>query len=217
MSETELTSVENVSLASKWFHLLRLHMLHRGVRYGILWTTDLFVRLTWGVSPARFTEITPHLHVGGQYLRWGLPKLMERGITAVVNMRDEFDDARAGIAPDEYLHLPTVDNTPPTLADLRQGVDFIRQQVEADGRVYVHCEAGVGRAPTMAAAYLIDQGMAPESAWDLLRRQRPFIRPTPTQVKQIQRFARGQPERNNSRVRADKEVSGPRWSGANHG
>lgn len=190
MSEVELTSVEETGLLTKWFHLLRLHLVHRGLRYALFWTTDLVVRLTWGVSPARFTEITPHLHVGGQYLRWGLPILKRRGITAVVNMRDEFDDREEAIAPERYLYLPTVDNTPPSLDDLREGTDFIHNEIQRDGRVYVHCEAGVGRAPTMAAAYLVSRGMDADSAWDLLRERRPFIRPTATQVRQIERFAR---------------------------
>lgn len=190
MTEVEMTSVEETGLLTKWFHLLRLHLVHRGLRYGLLWTTDLIVRLTWGVSPPRFTEITPHLHVGGQYLRWGLPILERRGITAVVNMRDEFDDREKDIAPDRYLYLPTVDNTPPSLDDLRAGTEFIHEEIQRDGRVYVHCEAGVGRAPTMAVAYLVTRGMDPDSAWELLRERRPFVRPTPTQVKQIERFAR---------------------------
>ena len=190
MSDSEVTSVENVSLLTKWYHLLRLHLVRRGIRYGLLWTTDLITRLTWGVSPARFTEITPDLHVGGQYLRWGWSLLEKRGVTAVVNMRDEYDDQEAGIAPSRYLYLPTVDNTPPTMEDLQSGVNFIREELERDGRVYIHCEAGVGRAPTMAAAYLVSQGMGPAAAWDLLRERRPFIRPTLGQRKQIQHFAR---------------------------
>jgi len=47
----------------------------------------------------------------------------------------------------------------------------------------------VGRAPTMAAAYLVQQGMTPQDAWASIRRVRPFIRPTPAQVAQIEAFA----------------------------
>jgi hypothetical protein len=41
----------------------------------------------------------------------------------------------------------------------------------------------------MAAAYLISTGMTAEGAWALIRETRPFIRPTPVQVTQIERFA----------------------------
>ncbi|HDD23994.1 MAG TPA: hypothetical protein ENF52_00965, partial [Chloroflexi bacterium] len=57
------------------------------------------------------------------------------------------------------------------------------------GGVYVHCGAGVGRAATMAAAYLVSTGLTPDQAWARLRAVRPFIRPQPVQSAQIQRFA----------------------------
>lgn len=188
-TEDQLTSVEEVGVLTKWFQLLRLNFISRGLAYGARWVSDLIVRLTVGASPLRFTKIQQGLHVGGQYLARGWPILTQRGINAVVNMRIEFDDEEAGIAPDQYLHLPTIDNTPPTIDHLEQGVEFIGQVIEEGGQVYIHCEAGVGRAPTMAAAYLVRQGMTPQAAWDLLRDRRPFIRPTLTQIERINQFA----------------------------
>lgn len=188
-SEDELTSVEEVGLLTKWVQLLRLNIIRRGFWYGVMWLSDLIVRLTVGASPERFSNISDYLHVGGQYLPRGWRRLKNRGVNAVINMRSEFDDAQAGIAPAQYLHLPTVDNTAPRLEDLREGVEFIERILKQGGEVYVHCEAGVGRAPTMAAAYLVSQGMKPTAAWDLLRDRRPFIRPTLQQVEQIEEFA----------------------------
>lgn len=188
-SEDKLTSVDEVGLFTKWFHLFRLHLVRRGFQYGIMWGMDLITRLTFGASPERFSKITDGLHVGGQYLARGWHRLEGRGVNAVINMRIEFDDEEAGIAPEQYLHLPTVDNTAPKLEDLKKGVEFIEKVLRRDGEVYVHCEAGVGRAPTMAAAYLVSQGMKPTAAWDLLRDRRPFIRPTLPQVERIDEFA----------------------------
>lgn len=189
--EVDPTSVEDVGLLRKWFELLWRNLFQRGLRFGALWTYDLFHRLIVGVSPRRFTEVREGLHVGGQFKRHGLPYMEEQGITAVVNMRIEFDDRQAGIAPEHYLHLPTIDNTPPTLDDLRRGAEFIEGQLSAGGEVYVHCEAGVGRAPSMAAAYLVlCQGVPPQRAWDQIRETRPFIRPTLSQIEQIVELGR---------------------------
>lgn len=193
-SQADLTDLtppqpEGEGLLGKWLDLLRQNWIHRGLRYAALWTADLVLRLTGGASPLRFSRITDQLHVGGQYLRRGWSILEQRGITAVVNMRKEFDDLQAGIAPSHYLHLPTVDNTAPTIEHLARGVAFIKRELERGGRVYIHCEAGVGRAPTMAAAYLISEGWSPAAAWALLRARRPFVRPTSPQVKQLDRFA----------------------------
>ena len=135
------------------------------------------------------SQITPQLHVGGQYRRRGWPILAARGVTAVVNTRAEFDDNHVAIAPPRYLHLPTVDDEPPTLEQLRAGVAFIAEEIARGGGVYVHCGAGVGRAATMAAAYLVSTGLAPDQAWARIRRVRPFIRPKPVQVAQVERFA----------------------------
>ncbi|UCC61735.1 MAG: dual specificity protein phosphatase family protein, partial [Anaerolineae bacterium] len=112
-----------------------------------------------------------------------------QGITAVVNMRVEFDDNDDGIAPQRYLYLPTVDDQAPSLEQLHKGVAFIAAEVAEGGGVYVHCGAGVGRAATMVAAYLVSTGLKPDEAWARIRAVRPFIRPTAAQVKQLGRFA----------------------------
>lgn len=189
MADRDPTSLQEVGLLAKWLSLLRLEWAQRGARYGALWLADLVTRLTTGASPRRWSEITPQLHVGGQYLGRGWRLLEQRGVTGVVNMRSEFDDRAAGIAPARYLYLPTIDNRAPTFAHLQAGVAFIENELAAGGRVYIHCEAGVGRAPTMAAAFLTSRGATPTEAWSLIRSQRPIIRPTLPQVKQVARFS----------------------------
>jgi protein tyrosine phosphatase (PTP) superfamily phosphohydrolase (DUF442 family) len=167
----------------------------QGLRVSALWAADHTVRILTGAPIRRVSQVTPQLHVGGQYRRRGWRRLAARGITAVVNLRIEFDDAAAGIVPasiasERYLYLPAVDDTPPTLEQLRQGAAFIAEEIARGGGVYVHCGAGVGRAPTMAAAYLVSTGMTPDQAWARIRAVRPFIRIKPGQIAQIERFAR---------------------------
>lgn len=161
----------------------------QGLRVSMLWAVDHAVRILTGAPIRSVSQVTPQLHVGGQYRRRGWARLAARGITAVVNLRTEFDDAAAGIAPQRYLYLPAVDDTPPTLEQLRQGADFIAEEVACGGGVYIHCGAGVGRAPTMAAAYLVGAGLTPDEAWARIRAVRPFIRIKPGQAAQIARFA----------------------------
>lgn len=171
------------------FEILIREVRRKGVVVASQYATDHAVRLTTGAPPAFYSRITAHLHVGGQYTAAGWRRLERRGVTAVVNMRDEFDDAEAGIAPARYLFLPTVDDTPPTVAQLCQGVRFMHREIAGGGQVYVHCMLGVGRSVTMIAAYLVATGMTPTDAWKTIRRRRPFIQPTVSQEIRLAEFA----------------------------
>ncbi len=154
-----------------------------------LWAADHLVRIVTGAPIQSLSRITPNLHIGGQYRQRGWRRLSERGITAVVNMRIDFDDETAGIAPGRYLYLPTTDDRAPSLEHVRTGVSFIQEEVKRGGGVYVHCGAGVGRAPAMAAAYLVSTGLTTDEAWARIRKVRPFIRPKAVQIDRIREFA----------------------------
>ena len=174
---------------AKGIRILWGRLTQQGLRVTVLWAADHGVRIITGAPIRNLSQITPQLHVGGQYRRRGWPRLASRGVTAVVNLRVEFDDNDAGIAPPRYLYLPTVDDNPPTLEQLHAGVAFIAEEIARGGGVYVHCGSGVGRAATMAAAYLVSTGLTPDQAWARIREVRPFIRPNPVQVAQVERFA----------------------------
>ena len=68
----------------------------QGIRTTALWAADHTLRIITGAPIRRTSQIMPRLHVGGQYRRRGWPRLAARGITAVVNLRIEFDDDDAG-------------------------------------------------------------------------------------------------------------------------
>jgi hypothetical protein len=160
-----------------------------GFRKVALWIAESLVSCVTGAPLLATSRITPQLHLGGQYSRRGWPILARRGITAVVNLRAEFDDSVAGIAPPRYLYLPTADNEPPSQEQLREGIAFVSQEIARGGGVYIHCHAGTGRAATVTAAYLTTTGLTPDEAWGQVRRARPFVCPTPAQARQVDRLA----------------------------
>lgn len=169
--------------------ILGRELRRKGPLVASQYVVDHVVRLSRGAPPQVYSRITPQLHVGGQFTAAGWRRLQKRGVTAVVNLRDEFDDIEAGIAPERYLFLPTVDDTPPTIAQLCQGVRFIHHEIDAGGEVYVHCMLGVGRSATLVAAYLVATGLSPSAAWAKIRRHRPFIQPTVGQEARLAEFA----------------------------
>ena len=115
----------------------------------------------------------------------GLKRLKKLGVTAIVNMRKHATYSEAVHEGIKYLHLPTVDNTPPELGDLLKGADFIDNEIRSGGAVYVHCRQGLGRGPTMAMAYLIKLGLTYEQAYQTVRKVRVFINPRPGQIQRL--------------------------------
>ncbi|MGQ9786459.1 MAG: protein-tyrosine phosphatase family protein [Anaerolineae bacterium] len=167
--------------------------VYRVRHYGwcITWTwlwTRLFM-WTMGHEVERYCRITPQLWLGGQMRARGWRWLMARGVTAIVNLRAKHDDRVHQVPADAYLWLPTEDDRAPAPEHFHAGVQFIHRVVAQGGAVYVHCASGVGRAPTLAAAYLVSTGMSLEQALETIRRVRPFIKLTPEQLSALRRFA----------------------------
>jgi protein-tyrosine phosphatase len=142
-------------------------------------------RIITGLPRLNRSQITAHLFLGSQYNLLGLKKLKALGVTAIVNMRTHNDYSDAEHEGIKYLHLPTVDNTPPPLEVLLKGADFIDKEIKSGGAVYVHCRQGLGRGPTMAMAYLIKTGLTYEDAYEMIKRVRIFINPRPGQIERL--------------------------------
>lgn len=168
--------------------ILRNRLREHGLKTTLVWVYGRGIAKLTGVPPLRFSRVTPNLYVGPQYNARGKAFLEENGITAGVNLRVEYDDAAHGLAFARYCHLPVIDDAAPTLEQLAQGAAFIAAEIESGGTVYIHCAGGVGRAPTMAAAYLISTGMTLAEALALIQRVRPFILLTPPQTAQLEAY-----------------------------
>lgn len=172
----------------KFFRLLLLRLVTQGIKATWLWMVNVFNRKLIDLPIRSQCQVTPQLFVGPQFKQRGWRQLQAWGITGVVNLRREFDDQSLGVQIPHYLHIPITDDDPPTMEDLQQGAAFITDEIGGGGKVYIHCGAGVGRAPTMAAAYLISQGDTPAQAIDRIRAVRSFIRPTRVQREQLQHY-----------------------------
>jgi len=146
---------------------------------------DNVYRFFNGVPTLKRSQITANLFLGSQYSLLGLQKLKAIGVTAIVNMRQNPIFAESQYKGFKYLHLPTIDNTPPSLDTLIKGADFVGDEIENGGKVYVHCRQGLGRGPTMAIAYLISTGLTFDDAFKLVKDVRTFINPRPAQIKRL--------------------------------
>jgi protein tyrosine phosphatase (PTP) superfamily phosphohydrolase (DUF442 family) len=98
----------------------------------------------------------------------GFRSLAASGVTTVVDLRPSKNarkvDGELRALGMESIHLPVTDGTPPSPSQVRQVVAIVNK---SQGRVFLHCGEGVGRAGTMSAAYKVTTGKA--SASEALR------------------------------------------------
>ena len=143
--------------------------------------------LHWPLN-SLFSEITPQLLLGSLPFAADVRTLSEAGVTAVVNMCDEYEGPveqyrQYGI---EQCRCPTVDMTPPTWNDLEKAVHFIQQKLAVTAssshrspRVFVHCKTGMSRSAAVVLCYLvITEGMTSKEAIRFMKKVRPDVSTT---------------------------------------
>lgn len=94
-----------------------------------------------------------------------LDELQSHGIGAVVSLTetpiDRFAVEDIGMT---YAHIPIVDMTAPSPAQILQALDAIDLAHAGNRAVVVHCLAGQGRTGTILAAWRIRQGATTDNA-----------------------------------------------------
>lgn len=144
------------------------------------------------------TWLTDRIAVGGGiWTADNMAKVARAGITHIIDMQIEFDDtplaADHGI---EVLWNPTDDDFEPKPASLLQrGVEFAQAALEgAEAKLFIHCAAGVHRAPMMALAVLGSMGWGLEDAMQLIEGRRPVADFAEVYVLSVEKFLREESE-----------------------
>jgi len=140
------------------------------------------------------TWVTDRIAVGGGI--WTDDKMIEvvrAGITHIIDMQIEWDDTRLaqpyGV---KVLWNPTDDDfrrKPPEL--FQRGVEFALEALDdAESRVFIHCAAGVHRAPMMALAVLRALGFGLQDAMDMIESRRQVADFADVYVQSVEEFMR---------------------------
>jgi protein-tyrosine phosphatase len=140
------------------------------------------------------TWVTDQIAVGGGI--WNddnMEELVKRGVTHIIDMQIEFDDRPlAEPYPVKVLFNPTDDDFLPKPPRLFQaGVDFALEALEdAGSKVYIHCAAGVHRAPMMTLAILRVLGWPLDKAKAVIQERRYVVDFADVYVESVEEFVR---------------------------
>lgn len=141
------------------------------------------------------TWITERLAVGGGiWSAENMATVAREGITHIIDMQIEFDDTPLAKEHDiAVLWNPTDDDFELKPVELfERGVEFAKKALEGDGtKVFIHCAAGVHRAPMMALALLGSLGWDLEDAMQLIENRRPVADFADVYVESVERFLNG--------------------------
>jgi protein-tyrosine phosphatase len=141
------------------------------------------------------TWVTDRIAVGGGI--WSadnMAKVSREGITHIIDMQIEFDDtALAKPLGIVVCWNPIDDDFEPKSRDIfAQGVEFALAALEENGaKLFIHCAAGVHRAPMMTLALLGVMGWTVEDAMDLIQAKRPVADFAEVYVRSVEEFLNG--------------------------
>jgi predicted protein tyrosine phosphatase len=138
------------------------------------------------------TWLTDRIAVGGGI--WNsenMEKVAQEGITHVIDMQIEFDDTPLGLERGvEVLWNPTDDDFTAKPSELFQkGVDFAMEALDRPAaKLFIHCAAGVHRAPMMTLAVLGSMGWNIQDAMRMIEARRPVVDFADVYVESVEKF-----------------------------
>ena len=135
---------------------------------------------------------------GGIWVESKMAEVVGAGITHIIDMQIEFDDT--GIAegfPVEVCWNPVDDDFQPKSAELfERGVTFALKALEdPENKIFIHCAAGVHRAPMMALAVLRAMGHGLEEAKEMIQSKRYVADFADVYVRSVESFMKKYGER----------------------
>ena len=149
--------------------------------------------LLHGAFSMDMTWVTDRIAVGGGiWTAENMAAVARAGVTHIIDMQIEFDDTTlAEPHAIEVLWNPIDDDfqpKPPEVFRARCGIRDSRRSSQDETKLFIHCAAGVHRAPMMTLAVLCSMGWTPDAAQDLIEKERPVVDFADVYVRSVERF-----------------------------
>ena len=138
------------------------------------------------------TWVTGRIAVGGGI--WNaenMTAVARTGISHIIDMQIEFDDTPLAEPHGIEVFWNPIDDDfqPKPAAVFQRGVDFAIEALDQPGtKLYIHCAAGVHRAPMMALALLCALGWKLNDALRLIETRRPQADFADVYVRSVEKF-----------------------------
>jgi len=133
--------------------------------------------------------VFPGLYLGSFHVAANKDELLEMKVTHICCCID--------VAPRfpgefEFMNIPADDSPSFDMSKYFESTfRFIDGALRSGGTVFVHCGAGISRAPTVLAAYLIRKlGISDIRAIEFIKRARPSARPNTGFVRQLAEYSK---------------------------
>lgn len=125
------------------------------------------------------TWITPRIAVGGGiWTDANMGDVARAGVTHILDMQIEFDDTRLAQPHGIEVLWNGIDDDfqPKNPGIFQRGVAFAQSALdEPESKVFIHCAAGVHRAPMMTLALFCSLGWELPEAIELIQGRRPVV------------------------------------------
>lgn len=119
-----------------------------------------------------YDQITDQIFVGADPSNDNdfLQEFKDKGVAHRISLHDS--DIGTEDINKSTLHLLVKQGSAPSQEQLLATSKVIKSIMDNNEKVYIHCKYGIGRAPTLAAAYLIYNGYTVDEAVELLHKKR---------------------------------------------
>jgi atypical dual specificity phosphatase len=119
-----------------------------------------------------------------------LEEFYDEGFRTIISLLDEaeqspsYDTMKMEVMGFKRSSIPVRDFTAPKLADFQKFLEIGSKSLK-EGKVLIHCQGGLGRTGTMAAAYWIKKGLSASKAIEKVRKSRPGAIEIPEQEESL--------------------------------
>uniref|UniRef100_A0A2P2HY59 Tyrosine-protein phosphatase vhp-1-like n=2 Tax=Hirondellea gigas TaxID=1518452 RepID=A0A2P2HY59_9CRUS len=139
---------------------------------------------TFVIPVTDYDEVYPGVLLGGKDLALDIERLQDLSVTHVLNAAKGQYIGQIPTSPGfyrkagiEFLGVAAIDASSCRLRPyFKEAASFIEQAIYSHGKVYVHCECGISRAPTLVAAFLmLRRGLSARQALAAIRSKRSIL------------------------------------------